>query len=276
MPVCVGLLFLRSSVAPVLARLSGKDLRGLPLEQKRRAKTVRGCLGAICVLVVVSVCSSPSRVSAQATDSGNADSSKKTSGSQTAGRKPHAKTGATASKTGSKTSTTKTHPASHPAAGENSKSNTSVTAHNSKTRRANSRKKGKATARGQQKIDPERSQAIQEALIREHYLSGKAAGSWNQASEDAMRKYQADHGWQAKTVPDSRALISLGLGPSKDHLLNPESAMTTGPDAFHTASVSSSSQSPVSHSADPGTLVNTNTTSPADPAPAATPASGPQ
>ena len=84
--------------------------------------------------------------------------------------------------------------------------------------------------RGQQKIDSERAQAIQEALIREHYLSGGASGTWNQASEEAMRRYQADHGWQSKTVPDSRALISLGLGPSKDHLLNPESAMTTVPD----------------------------------------------
>jgi hypothetical protein len=46
-----------------------------------------------------------------------------------------------------------------------------------------------------------------------------------------MRRYQSDNGWQSKTVPDSRALIKLGLGPSKDHLLNPESAMTTVPDA---------------------------------------------
>jgi Putative peptidoglycan binding domain len=96
-----------------------------------------------------------------------------------------------------------------------------------------SRKKS-AHARGQQKIDSERAQAIQEALIREHYLSGEATGTWNQASEDAMRRYQADHGWQSKTVPDSRALIKLGLGPSKDHLLNPESAMTTVPDPQRT------------------------------------------
>lgn len=85
--------------------------------------------------------------------------------------------------------------------------------------------------RGQQKIDSDRAQEIQQALVREHYLSeNQASGGWNQASEDAMRKFQADHGWQSKTVPDSRALISLGLGPSKDHLLNPESAMTTVPD----------------------------------------------
>jgi hypothetical protein len=126
-----------------------------------------------------------------------------------------------------------------------------------------SRKTGKksAKARGQQKIEPERAQAIQEALIREHYLSGEAAGSWNQASEDAMRKYQADHGWQSKTVPDARALISLGLGPNHDHLLNPESAMTTGPETLHAASASSTAN-PVSHSADPGAPMNAKQASP--------------
>jgi hypothetical protein len=105
-----------------------------------------------------------------------------------------------------------------------------------------SRKKS-ARARGQQKIDSERAQAIQEALIREHYLSGDATGTWNQASEEAMRRFQADHGWQSKTVPDSRALIKLGLGPSKDHLLNPESAMTTVPDAPRSETLPTTSHS---------------------------------
>jgi hypothetical protein len=85
--------------------------------------------------------------------------------------------------------------------------------------------------RGQQKIDAERARTIQGALVREHYLSGEPTGKWDQASEDAMRRYQSDHGWQTKEVPDSRALISLGLGPSKDHLLNPGSAMTSAPEA---------------------------------------------
>jgi hypothetical protein len=84
--------------------------------------------------------------------------------------------------------------------------------------------------RGQQKIDSQRAEAIQEALIRQHYLSGEASGTWDDASQAAMRRFQRDHGWQDKTVPDSRALIKLGLGPSTDHLLNPESAMTTVPD----------------------------------------------
>lgn len=100
-----------------------------------------------------------------------------------------------------------------------------------KTRTASSKRRKKSSrVRGQQKIDSQRTQAIQEALIRQHYLSGAASGSWDQASQEAMRRFQRDHGWQDKTVPDSRALIKLGLGPSTDHLLNPESAMTTVPD----------------------------------------------
>ena len=100
----------------------------------------------------------------------------------------------------------------------------------SKTRASSKGRKRSKKVRGQQKIDSQRAEAIQEALIRQHYLSGEASGTWDQASEEAMRRFQREHGWQDKTVPDSRALIKLGLGPSTDHLLNPESAMTTVPD----------------------------------------------
>lgn len=80
--------------------------------------------------------------------------------------------------------------------------------------------------RGQQAIDSTRARQIQEALIREHYMQGEPTGTWDASTQAAMQKYQADQGWQSKTTPDSRALIKLGLGPSHDHLLNPESAMT--------------------------------------------------
>ena len=114
----------------------------------------------------------------------------------------------------------------------------------SKTHSSSSKRRKKSSRlRGQQKIDSERAQAIQEALIREHYLSGEATGKWDAASEEAMRRYQGDHGWQNKTVPDSRALIKLGLGPSTDHLLNPESAMTTVPARPKAESVPTTSHS---------------------------------
>jgi hypothetical protein len=95
---------------------------------------------------------------------------------------------------------------------------------NSRATKNSRGKKGKK--RGQQAIDSTRARKIQEALIREHYMQGEPSGSWDSATQAAMQRYQADHGWQSKQTPDSRALIKLGLGPSNDHLLNPESAMT--------------------------------------------------
>jgi len=128
------------------------------------------------------------------------------------------------SDSGKKTTSTASSSKAH------SSSSSAKKTHTTASGKKKSSKKKSSRARGQQKIDSGRAQEIQEALIREHYLNGEATGKWNEASEAAMRRYQADHGWQSKTVPDSRALISLGLGPSKDHLLNPESAMTTVPD----------------------------------------------
>jgi len=69
---------------------------------------------------------------------------------------------------------------------------------------------------GQRGIEPERATEIQNALIREHYLGAPASGQWDSTTEAAMQKYQADHGWQTKITPDSRALIKLGLGPQAD------------------------------------------------------------
>lgn len=74
----------------------------------------------------------------------------------------------------------------------------------------------KQMVRGQREIDPDRAREIQDALIRVHYMDGPASGEWDAATETAMQKYQADHGWQTKLTPDSRALISLGLGPKID------------------------------------------------------------
>jgi hypothetical protein len=252
----------------------------LELEVKLRAKITRW-LGAGCAVAVMCACVSPSRTLGQEAAAGSKTgngtksttaesrtpssqtSKSQTSNSKRAGARPaspqkHA-AAAAAKGSGRSTSQARSHSTSHVAASAHPKSSTSASAHNSKSKYASSRKTGngkpgnkKTTARGQQKIDSERAQAIQEALIRVHYLDGEPAGMWNDASEEAMRRYQADHGWQSKVVPDSRALISLGLGPSHDHLLNPESAMTTEPAAPHAESLT-----PTSHSADPGTSVNT-------------------
>jgi hypothetical protein len=41
------------------------------------------------------------------------------------------------------------------------------------------------------------------------------SGHWDAATETAMQKFQSDNGWQTKLMPDSRAIIKLGLGPSQ-------------------------------------------------------------
>jgi hypothetical protein len=89
---------------------------------------------------------------------------------------------------------------------------------------AKSIRSSKPRFRGQQAIDPVRTLEIQQALIREHYLSGEATGEWDQATHDALVRLQDANHWQTKVIPDSRALIKLGLGPSQQNLLNPESA----------------------------------------------------
>ena len=94
-------------------------------------------------------------------------------------------------------------------------------------------KHGKKTktkkVKGQQGIQPERAREIQAALIREHYLDGEPTGTFDERTKTALQKFQQDNGWQTKVIPDSRALIKLGLGPSKDGLLNPESAAMASP-----------------------------------------------
>lgn len=78
---------------------------------------------------------------------------------------------------------------------------------------------------GQQGMESQRVRQIQQALIRERYLSGEPTGVWDQRSRQAMTRYQADNGWQSKITPDSRALIKLGLGPDHADLINPDTAL---------------------------------------------------
>jgi Putative peptidoglycan binding domain len=78
------------------------------------------------------------------------------------------------------------------------------------------RSKSAAKPAGQRGIDDVRATQIQTSLIRSGYLSGQASGHWDAQTEAAMQKFQEDNGWQTKLIPDSRAIIKLGLGPAQD------------------------------------------------------------
>lgn len=105
---------------------------------------------------------------------------------------------------------------------------------------------------GQRGIEPERAREIQDALIREHYLSGPASGQWDSTTEAAMQKYQADHGWQTKLTPDSRALIKLGLGPHDAG--QPPAAASSAAPPIGAAAVDTTHTPPSA----PGTLASTS------------------
>ena len=77
-----------------------------------------------------------------------------------------------------------------------------------------------AKAQRPRAIDDERATQIQGALVKAGYLN-EVTGHWDGASQAAMQKMQGDNGWQTKLIPDSRALIKLGLGP------NAQAATTT-------------------------------------------------
>jgi hypothetical protein len=126
-------------------------------------------------------------------------------------------TAATAKTTTKHTSTSK--PSSHHA----STHSTSASSKHSKKKTVSAR------THGQRTIGEERTREIQSALIREHYLTGDPTGVWDAQSKDAMMRYQSANGWQTKSLPDSRALIKLGLGPDHKNLLNPDTAAVSSP-----------------------------------------------
>jgi len=97
--------------------------------------------------------------------------------------------------------------------------------------------KGRSRARrprGQQVIAPDRVAEIQQALIREHYLTGEADGQWDERTKAAMQKYQADQGWQTKLLPDARALKKLGLGPDYSNAINAKNSSSAEPPPVNT------------------------------------------
>lgn len=86
--------------------------------------------------------------------------------------------------------------------------------HKVATHRNNRRSKASVKSVGQRSIDDSRAMEIQTALVKSGYLTNPS-GHWDSDTSAAMQKYQSDHGWQTKLVPDSRAIIKLGLGPDR-------------------------------------------------------------
>ena len=102
---------------------------------------------------------------------------------------------------------------------------------------SNKHSKSSTKSTGQHTIDDTRATQIQTSLIKSGYLSGEASGHWDSQTESAMQKFQEDNGWQTKLIPDSRAIIKLGLGPTHNssssnsaasNVTAPETSSATG------------------------------------------------
>jgi peptidoglycan hydrolase-like protein with peptidoglycan-binding domain len=102
------------------------------------------------------------------------------------------------------------------------------------SRRLSSARSTSHRLHGQQSIASDRVTQIQQALIREHYLTGEPTGNWDDSTKAAMQKYQGDQGWQTKLMPDSRALKKLGLGPDYSNALNAKNSTFAAPAASST------------------------------------------
>jgi peptidoglycan hydrolase-like protein with peptidoglycan-binding domain len=106
-----------------------------------------------------------------------------------------------------------------------------TTPHTTQNSSSGKGKSGKKThsrkLHGQQEIEPSRVTEIQQALIKAHYLTGEPDGNWDTHTIAAMQKFQADNNWQTKLMPDSRALIKLGLGPDYTNAINANGASFT-------------------------------------------------
>jgi hypothetical protein len=67
--------------------------------------------------------------------------------------------------------------------------------------------------RAQLRPEPERIEEIQKALAQAGYFNGQPKGLWDDQTREAMRRYQADHGFPATGLPEAKSLMKLGLGP---------------------------------------------------------------
>jgi hypothetical protein len=102
--------------------------------------------------------------------------------------------------------------------------NKSSSSHSGKSHKSKSHK-----LHGQQAIESSRVTEIQQALIREHYMTGEPNGMWDTTTQTAMQKYQGDQGWQTRLMPDSRALKKLGLGPDYSTAINAQGSSFATP-----------------------------------------------
>src|SRR3981189_2211026 len=81
-----------------------------------------------------------------------------------------------------------------------------------KKKKTSSKSKRKLKVTGQKAPTPDRIREIQSALQREGMYQGDPSGKWDDATVDAMKKYQDKNGLNPTGKIDAISLAKLGLG----------------------------------------------------------------
>lgn len=81
------------------------------------------------------------------------------------------------------------------------------------TTRRRYRKEGSRARLARLKLQSERATEIQQALIARGYLNQNPTGVWDDATRDAMRRFQQENQFPATGLPEAKSLMKLGLGP---------------------------------------------------------------
>src|SRR5258708_28358229 len=108
------------------------------------------------------------------------------------------------------------------ASSKNATSTPSARKPGTSTRNASSRGKKapakRVTWRNRQMTpSPDRYREIQGALAAKGFLNPEdATGTWNQASSDALKKFQSEQNLASSGKINSLSLIALGLGPKRE------------------------------------------------------------
>ena len=129
--------------------------------------------------------------------------------------------GATASRT-TASRTTASHAGATKAGSKTTASHPATTKAGSKTTASRRGKKGppgKSVTWRNRQVAPtsQRYKEIQDALAAKGYLNPEdASGTWNQASMDALKKFQAGQNLDSTGKINSLSLIALGLGPRRE------------------------------------------------------------
>ena len=76
-----------------------------------------------------------------------------------------------------------------------------------------SRREGARARLARLKLDPARASEIQQALIARGYLNQEPTGVWDDATRNAMRRFQEEHQFPTTGLPEAKSLMKLGLGP---------------------------------------------------------------